>query len=153
MRSVPVHKNTPKKIQRTAISHRNSDRTLGNDSNGYHRAVARIQGYNAILVITEYLTKMKILVPCTTEITSAGVAVILRRELFRKHGLPKKVISDRGSNFVSHFMQALYKLLGIKGAPSTAYHPQTDGMNERSHQETEQYLAAFTNYHQDDWSD
>jgi len=111
------------------------------------------KGYNAILVITEYLTKMKILVPCTTEITSAGVAVILRRELFRKHGLPKKVISDRGSNFVSHFMQALYKLLGIKGAPSTAYHPQTDGMNERSHQETEQYLAAFTNYHQDDWLD
>ena len=50
-------------------------------------------------------------------------------------------------------MQALYKLLGIKGAPSTAYHPQTDGMNEQSHQETKQYLAAFTNYHQDDWSD
>ena len=56
------------------------------------------KGYNVILVITEYLTKMKILVPCTTEITSTGVAVILRRELFRKHGLPKKVISDRGSN-------------------------------------------------------
>jgi len=36
------------------------------------------KGYNAILVITEYLTKMKILVPCTTDITSTGVAVILR---------------------------------------------------------------------------
>src|SRR5229473_6205791 len=111
------------------------------------------KGYNAILVITEYLTKMKILVPCTTKITSAGVAVILHRELFQKHGLPKKVISDRGSNFVSHFMQALYKLLGIKGAPSTTYHPQTNGINEQSHQETEQYLAAFTNYHKDDWLD
>ena len=62
------------------------------------------KGYNAILVITEYLTKMKILVPCNTEITSAGVVVILHQELFRKHGLPKKVISNRGSNFVSHFM-------------------------------------------------
>jgi hypothetical protein len=111
------------------------------------------KGYNAILVIMEYLTKMKILVPCTTEITSQGIAVILRRDLFRKHGLPKKVISNRGSNFVSHFMKALYALLGIKGAPSTAYHPQTDRMNERSHQETEQYLAAFTNYRQNDWSE
>src|SRR5882757_10999697 len=111
------------------------------------------KGYNAILVITEYLTKMKILVPCTTKITSTGVAVILHRELFRKHGLLKKVISNRGSNFVSHFMKALYKLLRIKGAPSTTYHPQTDGMNEQSHQETKQYLATFTHYHQDDWSD
>jgi len=50
-------------------------------------------------------------------------------------------------------MEDLYKLLGIRGAPSTAYHPQTDGLNERSHQETEQFLAAFVNYHQDDWSD
>jgi len=50
-------------------------------------------------------------------------------------------------------MEDLYKLLGIRGAPSTAYHPQTDGLNEHSHQETKQFLAAFVNYHQDDWSD
>jgi hypothetical protein len=111
------------------------------------------KGYNAILVIAEYLTKMKILVPTNTEISSAGVALCFRREVFRKHGLPKKVISDRGPQFVSHFTKDLYSLLGIRGAPSTAYHPQTDGQNERSHQETEQYLAAFIGYHQDDWSD
>lgn len=71
------------------------------------------KGYNAILVITEYLTKTKILAPCTDEITSLGVAMILRRELFRKHGLPKNVISDRGPQFVSKFIKELYGLLGI----------------------------------------
>ena len=96
---------------------------------------------------------MKVLVPCTTKITSSGVAVIFRREVFRKYGLPKKVISDRGGQFISKFMEDLYKLLGICGAPSTAYHPQTNGLNERSHQETEQFLTVFVNYHQDDWSD
>src|SRR5882757_10555943 len=96
---------------------------------------------------------MKILVSCTTKITSSGVAVIFHREILRKYGLPKKVISDRGSQFVSKFMEDLYKLLGIHGAPSTAYHPQTNGLNKCSHQETKQFLAAFVNYHQDDWSE
>ena len=82
-----------------------------------------------------------------------GWALIYRKEVFRKHGLAKKIISDRGSQFVAHFIKDLYALLGIRGAPSTAYHPQTDGSNERSHQELEQYLAAFIGYHQDDWSD
>jgi len=63
----------------------------------------------------------------------------------------RKVISDRGSNFVSHFMQALYKLLESK-EPLHAYHPQTDGMNKQSHQETEQYLQHYQ-LSQDDWSD
>ena len=111
------------------------------------------KGYNAILVIVEYLTKMKILIPTNTELSSTGTAILFRREVFRKHGLPKKVVSDRGPQFVSNFIKDLYRLLGIRGAPSTAYHPQTDGQTERSHQETEQFLAAFVNYRQDDWSD
>src|ERR1700723_2835681 len=95
---------------------------------------------------------MKRLVPTNTELTSAGTAIIFRREIFRHHGLPRKVVSDRGPQFVSKFILDLYKLLGIRGAPSTAYHPQTDGQMERSHQETEQYLAAFVNFLQNDWS-
>ena len=111
------------------------------------------KGYNAILVIVDYFSKMKRLIPTNTELTSLGTALIFRREIFKHHGLPRKVISDRGPQFVSKFIIDLYKLLGIRGAPSTAYHPQTDGQTERSHQETEQYLAAFVNYRQDDWSD
>ena len=50
-------------------------------------------------------------------------------------------------------MQELNKLLGIKVAASTAYHPQTDGQTERVNQEIEQYLRLFVNQHQDDWFD
>ena len=48
-------------------------------------------------------------------------------------------------------MRKLNKLLGIKTAASTAYHPQTDGQTERINQEIEQYLRLFVNQCQDDW--
>jgi hypothetical protein len=50
-------------------------------------------------------------------------------------------------------MKELYKLLNINGAPSTAYHPQTDGQTEHANQEVKQYLCIYTNYQQDNWSD
>jgi hypothetical protein len=50
-------------------------------------------------------------------------------------------------------MKELYKLLNIDGAPSTTYHPQTDGQTEQANQEVEQYLRIYTNYQQDNWSD
>ena len=50
-------------------------------------------------------------------------------------------------------MQELSKLLGVKIAASTAYHPQTDGQTEHVNQEIEQYLQLFTNQCQDDWFD
>lgn len=50
-------------------------------------------------------------------------------------------------------MKDLYKLLGITGNPSTAYHPQTDGQTERVNQELEQYLRIYVNHHQNDWSE
>ena len=76
---------------------------------------------------------------------------MLQDHLFRHHGLPQKVISDRGPTFVSVFMRELFAQLGISGNPSTAYHPQTDGQTERINQEIEHYLRVFANYHQTDW--
>lgn len=48
-------------------------------------------------------------------------------------------------------MKELYRLLGIKGNFTTAYHPQTNGQSERINQEIEHYLRVFVNYHQNDW--
>src|SRR5499426_2824538 len=50
-------------------------------------------------------------------------------------------------------MRELYRLLGIRLATSTAYHPQTDGQTERANQELEQYLRLFVNERQDDWDE
>ena len=50
-------------------------------------------------------------------------------------------------------MKELYRLLGIEGTPSTAYHPQTNGQTEQINQEIEQYLRLFVNYRQSDWAE
>jgi transposase InsO family protein len=86
-------------------------------------------------------------------ITTKGATIVMRNQVFREEGLPQKVISNGGPQFVSGFMKELYQLLGIEGNPSTAYHPQTDGQMERMNWEMERYLRMFTNHQQDDWVD
>jgi hypothetical protein len=106
-----------------------------------------------ILVIVDRFSKKAYFLPCNTTITSQGVANLYRDHVFKEHGLPKKVISDRGSQFVSGFMKGLYQNLGIEANPSTAYHPQTDGQTERVNQELEEYLRIYVNEQQNDWVD
>ena len=103
-----------------------------------------------ILVIIDQFSKKAYFLPCNTTITAQGVATLYRDNVFKEHGLPKKVISDRGTQFVSSFMKELYKKLGIKPNPSTAYHPQMDGQTERVNQELEEYLRIYVNERQND---
>ena len=81
------------------------------------------------------------------------MAKIYRDHVFRLHGLPRKIIHDRGTQFDAKMMKELYKLLHIEGNPSTAYHPQTDGQTERVNQELEQYLRLYVSHRQSDWAD
>ena len=62
-------------------------------------------------------------------------------------------MSDCGPQFVARFTRELYCLLRIELAPSTAYHPQTNGQTERVNQEMEQFLRLFVNERQDDWDE
>jgi hypothetical protein len=73
------------------------------------------------------------------------------RNVWKLHGLPRRMVSDRGPQFVALFMKELHRLLGIETASSTAYHPQTDGQTERVNQELEQYIRVFVGERQDDW--
>ena len=111
------------------------------------------QGYDAIMVVVDCFTKMIHALPTNGTVSSEGVARLFRDNVWKLHGLPKRVISDRGPQFASRFMRALNQALGITTALSTAYHPQTDGQTERVNQEIEQYLRLFVNYRQDDWTD
>jgi len=86
-------------------------------------------------------------------VTAEGAARLFLHQVWKLHGLPKCVISDRGPQFVARFTKELYRLLGIKLASSTAWHPQTDGQTERVNQELDQYLRLFVNERQDDWYD
>jgi len=87
-----------------------------------------------------------------TSISSSEVARIYQDDIWKIHGIPKKIISDRGPQFASTFIGELCKALGIKRAISIAYHPQTDGQTERINQEVEVFLRHYINYRQDDWT-
>ena len=86
---------------------------------------------DAILVIVDRFTKMIRLKATTTSLSSEGVAKIYRDEIWKIHGIPKTILSDRGPQFASKFMEDLIRVLGTKRKLSTAYHPQTDGQTER----------------------
>jgi transposase InsO family protein len=84
-------------------------------------------GHDAILVVVDKLTKMVHLVPTTTRKTAEQTARLYVDNVWKLHGVPQVIVSDRDPQFTSHFTKALCKILGTKQALSTAYHPQTDG--------------------------
>jgi hypothetical protein len=89
--------------------------------------------------------------PTTKNITSKGTAELYRDYVWKHHGLPDSLVSDRGSQFASQLMIDLFKLLKIEKKMSTAYHPQTDGQTECVNCELGQYLHLFTTEKQDKW--
>jgi transposase InsO family protein len=101
-------------------------------------------GYDAIMNVVDSVTKCAHFIPTHTTITAEDATRLYLREVWKHHGMPRVVLSDRGSQFTAVFTHELYKLLGIELATSTAYHPQTDGQTERVNRELEGYLRIFT---------
>ena len=102
------------------------------------------EGYDAIMVIVDHgLSKAISLTPCTKTIDSTTTAQIFHEKIYSRYGVPRKIISDRGTQFSSKVFQELCRLLQIKSAMSTAYHPQTDGQTERMNQQIEVYLRIY----------
>lgn len=110
-------------------------------------------GFDAVLVVVDRLTKMKHFIPCNGTCDAEGVAKLYVQYVWKLHGLPVTVISDRGPQFVSAFWKHLNKRLKIQSLLSTAFHPETDGQTERMNAVLEQYLRAYVSYLQDDWSE
>jgi hypothetical protein len=65
-------------------------------------------------------------------VDSVGIAQLFLKHVWKHHGLPEEILSDRGSTFILCFSKELTDLLGIKLTPSTPYHPQTDGVRDSS---------------------
>ena len=112
------------------------------------------KGFDSVFVVVDRLSKMVRVVPCKEKgLNAEKLARLFRDNVWSLFGLPAKVISDRGSAFVSEFTKALNELLGIAGSPSTSYRPQADGQTERVNQEVEQFLRIFCNERQSDWAE
>jgi hypothetical protein len=109
-------------------------------------------GYNAILVVTCRLTKMRHLIHCRDTTTAELLVELFLEHVFRLHGPPRSIISDRGTQFVAKFWKALCERLDIQARLSTPYHPQTDGQTERLNVVIEQHLRCIVSYLQDNWN-
>jgi len=90
-----------------------------------------VAGKDTILVVCDRLSKMMHFVATTERTSAEGLARLFRDNVWKLHGLPKSVVSDRGPQFATELMKELNKMLGIETRLSTAFHPQTDGQIER----------------------
>jgi len=110
-----------------------------------------VAGKDAILVVCDRLSKMTHFM-ATMEGTSAeGLVRLFQDNVWKLHGLPESVVSDRGPQFAVELTKELKWMLGIKTKLSMAFYPQTDGQTERMNQELEQYLWFFVEHRQKDW--
>ena len=105
------------------------------------------------MTVVDAVSKRVHFIPMHTTVTAEGAARLFLHHIWKLHGLPKCVVSNRGPQFVALFTKELYRLLGIQISSSTAWHPQTDRQTEHVNQELDQFLRLFVNKRQDDWYD
>ena len=110
-------------------------------------------GHDCIFVVVDRLSKMIHLMPCKTAISAAELSKLFVDNVFKLHGMPKTIVSDRDPRFTSHFWSAFHKAMGTRLAMSTAFHPQTDGQTERANRSIEQMLRAIVSGPQTDWDE
>ena len=108
--------------------------------------------YQNVLVVVDHLTKMRHLIPCQS-MTKKKTVHLFHQHVWKYHGLPSTIISDCGTQFVTHFWDELCQCLEIKSALFTAYHPEIDEQTKNANAVLEQYLQAYVAYLQDDWVD
>jgi len=109
------------------------------------------QGYDSILVVVDGLTKMVYFIPTTVKTSVEGLARLFRDNVWKLHGLPESIISDRRPQFTARLMRKLNEMLGIKSKLLMAFHPQIDGQTKRVNQELKQYLRMFIDHRQEQW--
>jgi len=110
-------------------------------------------GHDMVMTVVDSVSKRAHFIPTHMTVTMEGAARLFLHQVWKLHSLLKYVVSDRRPQFVARFTRELYRLLGIKLASSTVWHPQTNGQTERVNQELDQYLWLFVNEQQDNWYD
>jgi hypothetical protein len=110
------------------------------------------QTYDAIMVVVCRLTKMAHYIPARGDWDGVDLAQAWIREIVRLHGVPKRIISDRGPLMKAKNWKTFNHYINARRVLTSAYHPQTDGQTERQNQTLEQYLRCYCTLEQDDWA-
>ena len=99
---------------------------MGGDHDGFHSGITSYSAGVQLYMGSSRLTKVAHFIPVNTTYSGARLAELYISRIVCLHGVPKKIISDRGSQFTSRFWEQLHDSLDTKLRFSTAYHPQTD---------------------------
>jgi ribonuclease HI len=110
-------------------------------------------GNDSVWVVVDRLTKVAHFIPVRTTYGGDKLAKLYIDRIVKLHGVPKRIVSDRGTQFTSRFWRSLHEALGTKLDFSSAYHPQTDGQTERINQILEDMLRACVLTYGKDWED
>jgi hypothetical protein len=108
-------------------------------------------GYDSIWVIVDHLAKVTHFIPVKTTYSGAKLAELYMSRIMCLHGVLKKIMSDRGSQFTYKFWEKLHESMDTKLNFSSAYHPQTDGQTERTNQILEDILRACALKYRKSW--
>ena len=109
--------------------------------------------FDTILTVIDRLSKMVHLIPTHQTATASDTARLVFDNVIKYHGVPDSIISDRDTRFTSNFWKELTNMMGIKLRMSSAFHPETDGLCERTNRTVIQLLRNDSNLKASNWSE
>ena len=110
------------------------------------------EGYNAIYVVVDRLTKHASFIPTTTGLDSEGFAILFFKHIVCRFGLPESIVTDRDPRWTSDFWLSVAKALQTKMSLSSSHHPQHDGQTEVVNKLLTTMMRAFIAGKKDQWA-
>jgi hypothetical protein len=108
---------------------------------------------DAIMVVVDKLSKYSHFIPIKSTCKEIDITQVFMKEIFRLHGMPKEIMSDRDMKFTANFWKSLMVGLETKLLFSTTYHPQTDEQKKRVNQILEDMLRMHVMHQPKMWED
>ncbi len=109
------------------------------------------KGNTVILTVVDRFSKAVHFIPLPKLPSARETAQLMVDHVFRLHGLPVDVVSDRGPQFASRFWKEFCRQIGASASLSSGFHPQTNGQCERANQDLERMLRCLTSNNPSSW--
>ncbi|GJF00793.1 hypothetical protein PsYK624_170940 [Phanerochaete sordida] len=110
------------------------------------------EGFNAIWVVVDRLTKYVLFVPTTSGLLAEGFAELFVKNVACKFGIPEYIITDRDPRWTSEFWRHVARYLRIEMWFSSSHHPQHDGQTEVANKQLEVMLRSYVSQDRTQWA-